>query len=881
MTADARLGTITTRVPARMDRLPWSRFHWMIVVGLGTVWILDGLEVTIVGSVAARLTESGSGIELSPSDIGLAAAIYVAGACLGALFFGQLTDRFGRKKLFILTLVVYVLATVATAFAFAPWYFFACRFVTGMGIGGEYAAINSAIDELIPARARGRVDLAINGSYWVGSALGALAALLLLDTSIFPQDLGWRLAFGIGGVLGLAIMIVRRHVPESPRWLFIHGREEDAEAIVDRIEAEVREDTGQELAEPGESITVRQRRAIPFREIAQVAVKVYPKRATLGFALFVGQAFLYNAVTFDLGTILSKYFDVASGAVPYFIALFAFGNFLGPLLLGRMFDTVGRKPMISGTYFMSAALTVVLGVFLATGALSSWTFIALVSVTFFFASAGASSAYLTVSEIFPMETRALAIAFFYAIGTAAGGITGPLIFGNLIDSGAAEKVAIGFFVGAAIMAVGGVAELFFGVRAEQASLENIARPLTAEAADGEPVEKAPEKGAAKGAPKGAASKGAAEGAPGRREALEARRHAEESRARAAEHRAAVHQLRPRADEGDAAALERLRVEEVLAQIAEWDAERLTEEATAHDERAEAERTRDDTERASALSRAEAAEERARALRERVESLAAENEEDSALHATLAAAADERARAGEQRAMAAETHARAAGLEGNEAEIALEQAETYAEWERMHNELALAHTARADGDEEGAAEHERRAAVHRLRAESAADRMEAAQHRSAAESLAAEAGTAEQAERERAEAAERERAARERDERIRARLLRRERERRAGLRRFLPGPGQTFYSPGMMTGRSGEWSSGADIALDREVNAIAQALAEHGPTGRARLAEMVGARYWGPGRFRAALREAVHEGRARPLAGNEYGPPENSDADTEA
>ncbi|MGW5413172.1 MFS transporter [Actinomadura geliboluensis] len=867
MTADARLGTITTRVPARLDRLPWSRFHWMIVVGLGTVWILDGLEVTIVGSVAARLTEPGSGIAMTPSDIGLAAAIYVAGACLGALFFGQLTDRFGRKKLFILTLAVYVAATVATAFAFAPWYFFACRFVTGMGIGGEYAAINSAIDELIPARARGRVDLAINGSYWVGSGLGALAALLLLDTSFFAQDLGWRLAFGIGGVLGLAIMIVRRHVPESPRWLFIHGRQEDAERIVDRIEGEVRAETGRDLAEPGESITVRQRRAIPFREIAQVAVKVYPKRATLGFALFVGQAFLYNAVTFDLGTILSKYFDVASGAVPYFIALFAFGNFLGPLLLGRMFDTVGRKPMISGTYFISAALTCLLGAFLVTGALSSWTFIALVSVTFFFASAGASSAYLTVSEIFPMETRALAIAFFYAIGTAAGGITGPLLFGNLIDSGAAEKVAIGFFIGAVIMALGGVAELFFGVRAEQASLEAIARPLTAEEAEGEPSEKAP---AASG------------GEKANRPALEARRHAEEGRARAAEHRAAVHELRPYAAEGDAASLERLRVEEVLAQIAEWDAERLTEEATAHEERAHAERARDDTERASALGRAEAAGERARALRERVEALAAENEQNSALHAALAAAADERARAGEQRAMAAETRGRAAGLDGTEAEIVLEQAQTYTEWERMHTELALAHAARADGDEEEAGAHERRAEVHRMRAESAADRMEAAQHRSAAESLAAEAGTAAQADRERAEAADRERAARERDERIRARVLRRERERRAGLRRFLPGPGQAFYSPGMMmTARSAEWASGADHALDREVTAIAQALAEHGPIGRTRLAEVVGARYWGPGRFRAALREAVHEGRARPLASNRYGPPENHDANPEA
>ncbi|MFG2087602.1 MULTISPECIES: MFS transporter [unclassified Spirillospora] len=853
------MGTLTTRIPARMDRLPWSRFHWMVVIGLGTVWILDGLEVTIVGSVAARLTEEGSGIELSAAHIGYAAAIYVAGACTGALLFGQLTDRFGRKKLFILTLVVYVIATVATAFAFAPWYFFVCRFVTGMGIGGEYAAINSAIDELIPARARGRVDIIINGSYWVGAALGALAAVVFLNTAIFPIDLGWRVAFGIGGVLGLVIMFVRRHVPESPRWLFIHGREDEAERIVDRIERGVREETHQDLDEPDQSITVRQRKAIPFREIAKVAFKVYPRRAILGFALFVGQAFLYNAVTFDLGTILSGFFDVASGTVPYFFAIFAIGNFLGPLLLGRLFDTVGRKPMISGTYFVSSALTVLLAVFLITGGLTKWTFIALVGVTFFFASAGASSAYLTVSEIFPMETRALAIAFFYAIGTAAGGITGPLIFGRLIDTGDVSLVAIGFLVGAVIMALGGLAELFFGVKAERASLENIAKPLTVEEA-GE--EEAP------------AAKPSAEEAPDvrpeRRAALEARRHAEEQRARAAEHRAAIHEVRSRADEGDRAAADRLRVEETLAQTAEWEAERLTEQATAHDERVAAEDAGTATERDSALERAAAAEERARALHQRVEALAAANRRDAETHAAFAEAAAERARAREQHAMAVEAHARAADLEGIEAEIARGHAETFDEWERMHAELALAHVARAERDEDGAARHDRQADVHRLRAESAADRMEAAQHRSAAASLAAESGTAEQARREREAAAERQRAARERDERIRQRVLRRERQRRTGLRRLLPGPGETFYSPRMLGTSS--WSSDADIALDREVSAIAQALSEHGPTSRHRLAELVGARYWGPGRFRAALREAVHEGLAQPQARNRYAPP---------
>jgi MFS family permease len=269
--SNVETGTIETKVPARLDRLPWARFHWMVVIGLGTVWILDGLEVTMVGSVAARLTEKGSGISINAGQIGTAAAIYVAGACLGALFFGQLTDRFGRKKLFILTLALYITATTATAFSFAPWFFYLCRFFTGAGIGGEYAAINSAIDELIPARVRGRVDLIINGSYWVGSALGAAGALLLLDTSIFAKDFGWRLAFGIGAVLGLTIMLVRRHVPESPRWLFIHGREEEAERIVGSIEHDIEEETGQQLPEPERTLEVRQRERIPFREIARTA----------------------------------------------------------------------------------------------------------------------------------------------------------------------------------------------------------------------------------------------------------------------------------------------------------------------------------------------------------------------------------------------------------------------------------------------------------------------------------------------------------------------------------------------------------------------------------------------------------------------------------
>jgi MFS family permease len=479
-TAAAAGRVIRTNVPARLDRLPWSRFHWRIVIGLGTVWVLDGLEVTIIGSIAPRMTEPGSGIDLNSAHVGIAGALYVAGACLGALFFGHLTDKYGRKKLFMVTLLLYLAATVATAFAFAPWYFFVCRFLTGVGIGGEYSAINSAIDELIPARNRGAVDLAINGSFWVGAALGALVSLLLLDEGLFAADVGWRLAFGLGAILGLGILLVRRHVPESPRWLFIHGHEEEAERIVRQIEEEVRAETHVELSEPREEIAVRQRDVIPFREIAAVAIQRYPQRVVLGLSLFIGQAFLYNAVTFDLGTILHDFFSVTSSAIPYYFVVFALGNFMGPLLLGRLFDTVGRIPMISGTYLGSAAVVVVLALLLRDDVLTRWSFMALLCAAFFLASAGASSAYLTVSEIFPMETRALAIALFYAVGTAVGGITGPLLFGHFIHSGSADQVATGFLIGAGAMALGGIAELRFGVRAEGRSLESIAKPLTAE-----------------------------------------------------------------------------------------------------------------------------------------------------------------------------------------------------------------------------------------------------------------------------------------------------------------------------------------------------------------------------------------------------------------
>jgi len=477
----ASLKTIRTTIPARMDRLPWSKFHWLVVVGLGTVWILDGLEVTIVGAIGSRLTEPDSGLGLTTAQVGLAAAIYVAGACTGSLVFGYLTDRFGRKKLFILTLGLYLLATVLTAFSFTPWMFFLFRFFTGAGIGGEYAAINSAIDELIPARRRGLVDLAINGSYWLGTAFGAVLTVFLLNTAIFPANIGWRIAFGLGAVLGLVILLVRRSVPESPRWMFIHGHDEEAETLVGKIEHDIEDETHEHLADvpDDKGITIHQRRSTGFGEIVRTAVTRYPKRFVLGLSLFIGQAFLYNAVFFTYSLVLTKLLHVPDDVAPWALVPIAVGNFLGPLLLGRLFDTVGRRFMITLSYVGSGVLLVGTAIMFDAGLLDAFWLTACWMVVFFFASAGASSAYLTVSEIFPMETRAMSIAFFYAIGTAIGGIIGPILFGHLIEDGS-HAVAIGYYIGAGLMIAAGLVELFLGIDAEGKSLEDIAAPLSSE-----------------------------------------------------------------------------------------------------------------------------------------------------------------------------------------------------------------------------------------------------------------------------------------------------------------------------------------------------------------------------------------------------------------
>jgi MFS family permease len=478
-----QLDTVETDIPARMDRLPWSRWHWMVVFALGITWLLDGLEVTIVGAIAAVLTKPQT-LGLSASQIGLAGAIYVAGNVVGALVFGYLTDRLGRKRLFMWTLIIYLLATVATALSWNVLSFLFFRFITGLGIGGEYTAINSATEELNPARVRGTVELAINGSWWLGTAFGAVSSLILLNPNFVAVTLGWRLAFGLGAVLAVAVLTIRRLLPESPRWLMSHGRVDEAEKIVAEIEDQVRRYTGEkDLPDYEGTIEIAQRERTPLGEIFGAMFKDNTGRTILGLGLMIGQTFFYNAVFFTFALTLSSFFKVPAGDIGYYIFAFAVGNFLGPLTLGRLFDVVGRKPMIAGTYIASGVLLGITGFLFKQGSLSDVSITIWWSAAFFFASAGASAAYLTVSEVFPLEIRAVAIAFFYAIGSALGGIAGPIIFAAEVESGKPSQILVGYLIAAALMIIGGIMEIFLGVAAEQETLEDVSEPLGAKEAD--------------------------------------------------------------------------------------------------------------------------------------------------------------------------------------------------------------------------------------------------------------------------------------------------------------------------------------------------------------------------------------------------------------
>jgi MFS family permease len=467
--------TIETDIPARLDRLPWSRFHLSVVIALGITWILDGLEVTIIGALGGVLQDPRT-LHLSGEAIGALASAYVTGAVMGSLLFGWLTDRLGRKRMFFVTLAIYLLGTLLSAFSWDFWSFAIFRLITGFGIGGEYAAINSAIDELMPARLRGRVDLAINGSFWVGAAIGAGAVAILLDPALFRIDLGWRFGFGIGAVLGAGIFLLRRSIPESPRWLVTHGAAASAETILAGIERRI----GARRIDPAplEKTIFHPQAHFGLGPVFRVMFRTYRRRSVLALVLMGSQAFLYNAIFFTYGLVLTRYYQVPADAVGGYLLPIAAGNFLGPLLLGPLFDTVGRRAMIAGTYTLSGILLAISAWMFANGMLTADGQIAAWSIMFFFASAAASSAYLTASEIFPLETRALALAIFYSLGTGIGGIVGPWFFGRLIDSGSRWSLFGGYIVAAAVMMAAAIVEAFIGVDAENRSLEAIAPPLS-------------------------------------------------------------------------------------------------------------------------------------------------------------------------------------------------------------------------------------------------------------------------------------------------------------------------------------------------------------------------------------------------------------------
>ncbi len=464
-----------TNIPARLDRLPWSRFHWLVVCALGITWILDGLEVTLVGSLSGAIRESG--MALTSSQIGYAASCYLIGAIGGALFFGWMTDRVGRKTMFTVTVLIYLLATIASGLAWNFWSFALFRAITGAGIGGEYSAVNATIQELIPARRRGYIDLLINGSFWIGAALGAGGALIVLNPAVMPPAYGWRLAFVLGGAIGFVTLLMRRWIPESPRWLMTHGHPEAAERVMAGIERTVASASGPLPAIPDRSIWLRSDTRSWFFAGVRSLFTQYRRRTVVGVALMTAQAFCYNAIFFTYALILTQFYQVPSGEVGWFILPFAAGNFAGPLILGPLFDSIGRRAMVTLTYVVSGVLLIATGWLFSLGVLDATQQTAAWTVIFFFASAAASSAYLTVAEVFPLEVRATAIAIFYAFGNAIGGVSGPAIFGRLIESGSREALFYGYVLGGVLMVAGGAVQSWLGLDCQRCSLEDVAAPL--------------------------------------------------------------------------------------------------------------------------------------------------------------------------------------------------------------------------------------------------------------------------------------------------------------------------------------------------------------------------------------------------------------------
>ncbi|HKR90607.1 MAG TPA: MFS transporter [Phenylobacterium sp.] len=467
-----------TDVPARLDRLPFAHFHWLVAIALGVTWILDGLEVTLVGSLSPAIA-CPAALGLTSHEVGLTGSAYVLGAVIGAVLFGRLTDKFGRRRLFTATVSLYMVATIATGFSWDFWSFTLFRFLTGAGIGGEYGAVNSAVQELIPARRRGYTDLAINGSFWLGAALGAAGSLVVLDPTILPQAWGWRLAFVLGGLLAAIVIVIRRFIPESPRWLLTHGRPEEAEAVVREIERRVEKRRALPAQfEPPAKLRFHRRERTSWSEVGLTLLRRHPRRTALGLILMATQAFCYNAIFFTYALVLTRFYGVAPANIGWFMLPFALGNVLGPLLLGGLFDTLGRKAMICATYSLAGALLCLTGWLFAAGALTAETQTAAWTVIFFFASAAASAAYLTVGELFPLETRAISISLFYAFGTLLGGVAGPAVFGALIETGERSQILAGYLLGGGLMLGAAATALVLGVRAEGRPLEEVAPPLS-------------------------------------------------------------------------------------------------------------------------------------------------------------------------------------------------------------------------------------------------------------------------------------------------------------------------------------------------------------------------------------------------------------------
>ncbi|HEY1958591.1 MAG TPA: MFS transporter [Polyangiaceae bacterium] len=459
--------TVTSDIPPRLDALAWSRWHVRVVIALGITWILDGLEASLVANLGPAL-EDPRALGLRAAQVGLASSAYLVGEVVGALVFGHLTDRHGRKKLFLVTLAIYLAATAASGASPNFGIFLVLRFFAGAGIGGEYSAINSAIDELVPARLRGRIDLAINGSYWVGVAAGAVLTLVLLDPRRVPLWLGWRLAFGLGAVLGLVILFVRRQIPESPRWLLLHGRTREAEETMTLIE----EAAGQSHREKPAPVPIHVAGAATARRLFDTLFVRHRRRAILGVTLMLSQAFLYNAVFFSYGLILNKFDRVAPDRVGVYMIPFAIGNFAGPILLGKLFDHWGRRTMIAATYAISGVLLTLTGAAFAAGWLDATTQTLAWCAVFFFASAAASSAYLTVSELFGVDLRGMVIAVFYALGTLAGAVA-PTLFGRFVDSNDPMRVFEGYALASALMIIAAIVARTHGVASEGKSLEEL------------------------------------------------------------------------------------------------------------------------------------------------------------------------------------------------------------------------------------------------------------------------------------------------------------------------------------------------------------------------------------------------------------------------